>query len=99
MTESTYIKQVVQVLDHSGHTIKNKIIEGGLIGKRLESHAFETKFEASGVDSCVAKLKIEYSTIDDVPLSAEEETLIKEGVTSVLKAIEGYLLANPTAYA
>lgn len=65
----------------------------------LKSQIFEVKFEASGNGSCMVKTKVEYETLNHKPLSEEEVAEIKGGVEKPLKAIEGYLIANPGAYA
>nr|XP_010914509.1 pathogenesis-related protein 1 [Elaeis guineensis] len=95
---ASFIKDRVEV-DQENHLVKYVIIDGGLIGKRLKSHVLEVKYEASDNGGCVVKTKIEYETLDDKPLSEEEVAKMNEGVVQSTKAVEGYLLANPTAYA
>lgn len=41
---------------------------------------------------------VDYDTIDDRLLPEEEVTKLKEGVMSMVKAVEAYLQANPDAY-
>ncbi|EHA8592421.1 pathogenesis-related protein 1 [Cocos nucifera] len=95
---SSFMKDRLEV-DHANHLMKYAVIEGGFIGKRLKSQTFEVKYEASGSGGCVVKIKVEYETLDDKPLSEEEQTELKGWLVQSMKAVEGYLLANPTAYA
>lgn len=75
------------------------VIEGGLIGKKVKSTSFELKFEARTDGGSIRKLNGEYDTIED-SLPAEAETKEMMGsMVSMFKAIEGYLVANPGAYA
>ncbi|KAG6530927.1 pathogenesis-related protein STH-21-like [Zingiber officinale] len=92
-------KNKIEVLDEATFTFKNSSVEGGLLGVRVQSFTYESVFVPSGPDSCVAKIKFEYETIGDQDLSEEEIKPNREGSVGVLKAVEGYLLANPDVYA
>ncbi|URE34976.1 hypothetical protein MUK42_16448 [Musa troglodytarum] len=90
----TYVKDHVEVLDHGSHTRKYRAVEGGHLGRTLKSHAFEVKFEAAGADSCVVKTKIEYDTIGDAPLPAEEVQKMTDLPVKMMKAVEASHPAN-----
>ncbi|RWR75045.1 major pollen allergen Bet v 1-F/I [Cinnamomum micranthum f. kanehirae] len=97
--EYSYWKDRVDAVDDQKHIFKYSVIEGGLIGKKVKSTSFELKFDAAADAGSVCKLSGEYETIED-RLPTEEET--KEmigGMIGMFKAVEGYLLANPDAYA
>ncbi|WOL15816.1 hypothetical protein Cni_G24597 [Canna indica] len=89
------IKNQIEVLDHSSHVTKWKIVEGGFIGTKLKSECIEIKFEAAGAGSCVAKFNVEYETIGDAPLAEEVMEKIKKGNCGAIKKVEAHLIANP----
>ncbi|XP_042419837.1 pathogenesis-related protein 1-like isoform X2 [Zingiber officinale] len=93
------IKNKIEVLDEATFTFKNSSVEGGLLGVLVNSFTYESVFIPSGPDSCVAKIKFDYETIADQDLSEEELKAGRDGSIAVLKATEGYLLANPDVYA
>ncbi|XP_008807369.1 pathogenesis-related protein 1-like [Phoenix dactylifera] len=96
---ASFAKDHLEVVDHESHLLKYGVIEGGLIGQRLKSLKFEVRYEVSGNGGCVVKTKIEYDTLDDKPLSEQEQEELKGWLVLPLKATEAYLLANPSAYA
>ncbi|KAJ0979906.1 hypothetical protein J5N97_015380 [Dioscorea zingiberensis] len=95
----SYVKDKVEVMDHEKHVYKYSVVEGGLLGLRLKSYSFEIKFEGCSDGGTVGKLTVEYDTIDDTLLSEEEQGHILGGILGMMEAVDGYLLANPTAYA
>ncbi|KAG6530929.1 pathogenesis-related protein 1-like [Zingiber officinale] len=96
----SFNKNKIEVLDEATFTFKNSAVEGGgLLGVVVKSYIYESVFIPSGADSCVAKIKFEYETIGDKDLSEEELKSNRVGSIGVLKAVEGYLLANPDVYA
>lgn len=78
-------------------TLFHALVE--FLGVLLKSLIYESVFVSSGADSCIAKIKMEYETLGDKDLSEEELRPIRDGSIGVLKAVEGYLLANPDVYA
>ena len=71
----------------------------GLIGKKVKSTSFELKFEARKDGGSICKLNGEYETNEDsLPTEAETKEMMGSMV-SMFKVIEGYLVANPAAYA
>lgn len=97
--EFRFIVDKTEVLDNENHIIKQTIIEGGLISLRLKSYSFEMKFEVGSNGETLEKITVEYDTLDDTPLSVEEEEQISTSLSLMTKAIEGHLIANPAAYA
>uniref|UniRef100_A0A2N9H8J4 Bet v I/Major latex protein domain-containing protein n=1 Tax=Fagus sylvatica TaxID=28930 RepID=A0A2N9H8J4_FAGSY len=94
-----HVKDRIDVIDHENHIFKYSVIEGGLVGLKLKSFVAEVILNSTGEGGCLAKLKIEYESLEDSLLSEKDVTSIKEGKLAMTKAIEGYLLANPDAYA
>ncbi|KAK8946498.1 Major pollen allergen Bet v 1-A [Platanthera zijinensis] len=88
-----------EALDNENHIVKLSVIEGGFIGLRLKSYSFEIKFVVGSAGDTVEKITVDHDTLDDTPLSAEEEDQVLAGIWLMTKAIEEHLLANPTAYA
>ncbi|XP_008795808.2 major pollen allergen Aln g 1-like [Phoenix dactylifera] len=96
---ANFVKDRVDVLDNEKHVFKYSVVEGGLLGVRLKSYSFDHKFEAASDGSTVGKVILEYETLDDTDLSEEEKGLLMGAVLGMMKAVEGFLLANPDAYA
>ncbi|XP_020589726.1 pathogenesis-related protein 1-like [Phalaenopsis equestris] len=99
MKEFRFIKERVEALDTEEHIIKHSIIEGGLIGLRLKCYSIEIRYEVVNNSETLANVTLEYDTIDNTLLSAEEQEGSIKGIFLMLKAIEGYLTENPTSYA
>ncbi|RWR80989.1 major pollen allergen Bet v 1-F/I [Cinnamomum micranthum f. kanehirae] len=95
----SYWKDRVDAVDDENRMFKYSVIEGGLIGKKVKSTSFELKFEARADGGSICKLNGEYETIEDIlPTEAEAKEMMGSMV-AMFKAIEGYLVANPDAYA
>ncbi|XP_038724217.1 major pollen allergen Bet v 1-M/N-like [Tripterygium wilfordii] len=95
-----YIKDQVEVIDHEKHIFKLSIIEGGLIGIKMKSYVYEVSFTSTSEGGSLANLKIDYEPLEDAVLPSEEEiNNIKLAHIAMVKAVDGYLLANPDAYA
>ncbi|KAL5982746.1 hypothetical protein ACLOJK_016822 [Asimina triloba] len=96
----TYWKEQVDELDEENSTLKYSVIEGGLIGKKMKSMAFKFGFEdgANGVSLC--KFTAEFEAVGDgAPEDIERVKEMVGNMSGMFKAVEGYLLANPDAYA
>ncbi|KAK9280925.1 hypothetical protein L1049_003816 [Liquidambar formosana] len=72
--------------------------EGDVLGDKLESIAYEIKFEASG-GGCVCKMTSHYHTKAGIELKEEEIKDGKDKAMGLYKVVEEYLLANPDVYA
>ncbi|XP_020585865.1 major allergen Pru ar 1-like [Phalaenopsis equestris] len=97
--EFRYIVDKTDALDDENHIIKQTVVEGGLIGSRLKSYSFELKLEAGSNGKTVEKTTVHYETLDDTPLSVEEQGQINASFSLMTKAVEEHLIANPAAYA
>ncbi|XP_073113074.1 major pollen allergen Aln g 1 [Elaeis guineensis] len=94
-----FVKDRVDVLDNEKHVFKYSVVEGGLLGIRLKSYSFDHKFETASDGSTAGKVILEYETLDETDLSVEEKGLLMGAVLGMMKAVEGFLIANPDAYA
>ncbi|XP_010278417.1 PREDICTED: pathogenesis-related protein 1-like [Nelumbo nucifera] len=99
MKDFEYLKDRVDVIDHANHVFKSSIIEGGLVGLKVKSYTSEIALHPTSDGGCVARVNIEYESINDNLLSDEDVARVKEGVIGTMKEFDGYLLANPEAYA
>uniref|UniRef100_A0A0D9Y080 Bet v I/Major latex protein domain-containing protein n=1 Tax=Leersia perrieri TaxID=77586 RepID=A0A0D9Y080_9ORYZ len=95
---STYKTRVV-VCDGATHVLKSEVLDVESKVGKLKSHSTETNLEATGSDSCLAKLKVEYELEDGSSLSPEKEKTIIDGYYGMLKMFVDYLIAHPAEYA
>ncbi|KAL3634430.1 hypothetical protein CASFOL_021484 [Castilleja foliolosa] len=96
--ESSQIKYVthrVDAIDHDNYTCKYTLVDGDVIGDKLEKVCYEIKFEATEDGGCVIKLESEYHTKGDFELKDEEVEAGKEQALGLYKACEDYLVAHP----
>ncbi|XP_020589583.1 pathogenesis-related protein 1-like [Phalaenopsis equestris] len=91
-------KERIEEIDPEKHAIKYTIFEGWHIGLTLKSYSIEVKFEEVNSSETLVKLNLEHDTIENTPLVVEEEEEIMKDYVLMLKAIEGYLIENPTSY-
>ncbi|XP_020686575.1 pathogenesis-related protein 1-like [Dendrobium catenatum] len=97
--EFRFIVDKTEELNNEKYILKQSIIEGGLIGLRLKSYSFEMKLDVGNNGENLQKTTVFYETLDDTPLSAEEQEQISASLSMMTKAVEAYLIANPAAYA
>ncbi len=95
----SHLKERLEFVDEEKFEIKSSVVEGGNLGKEVESAATHFKFESSANGGCVVKVVATYKLLPGVQPSTDEIAKAKEAVTKHIKAAEAYLLANPTAYA
>ncbi|KAJ8547179.1 hypothetical protein K7X08_010765 [Anisodus acutangulus] len=94
-----YLKHKIHVVDDKNLVTKYSMIEGDVLGDKLESIAYDIKFEAAGNGGCICKSITEYHTKGDYVLKEEEHNEGKNQGLEVFKTVEAYLLANPSVYA
>ncbi|KAL3329189.1 hypothetical protein AABB24_036337 [Solanum stoloniferum] len=94
-----YLKHKIHVIDDKNLETKYSLIEGDVLGDKLESIAYDVKFEAAADGGCVCKTTTVYHTKGDHVVSEEEHNIGKGKAIDLFKAIEAYLLANPSVYA
>lgn len=75
------------------------MIEGDPLGDRLESIAYDVKFEATNDGGCLCKMASSYKTIGDFDVKEEDVKEGRESTIGIYKVVESYLLENPQVYA
>ncbi|KAL2469595.1 Bet v 1 domain-containing protein [Abeliophyllum distichum] len=94
-----YVKHRINLLDTVNHVCKYTLIEGEVLGDKLESIVYEVKFEHTEDGGCVVKETSEYHTKGDFELKEEDVKAGKEQAKGLYKACEEYLIANPHVFA
>ncbi|KAH0640504.1 pathogenesis-related protein STH-21 [Solanum tuberosum] len=94
-----YLKHKIHVVDDKNLVTKYSMIEGDVLGDKLESISYDLKFEAHGNGGCVCKSIAEYHTKGDYVLKDEDHNEGKKQGMELFKIVEAYLLANPSVYA
>ena len=95
----SHLKERLEFVDEEKFEIKSSVLEGGNLGKEVESASTHFKFESSANGGTIVKVVATYKLLPGVQPSADETAKAKDAVTKHIKAAEAYLLANPTAYA
>lgn len=93
-----YIKERLDFVDLEKLESKQSLVEGGDLGKKLESATTEYKFTPSSTGGCAVKMVMTYKLLPGVEVT-DEEVKAKGALTAFVKAAEAYLLANPDACA
>ena len=75
------------------------MIEGDVLGDKLEYIAYDVKFEAIGDGGCICKMISNYHTIGEFEIKEEEIKAGKDKAIGIYKVVEAYHLENPTIYA
>ncbi|XP_016513152.2 pathogenesis-related protein STH-2 [Nicotiana tabacum] len=94
-----YLKHKLHVIDDKNLVTKYSLIEGDVLGDKLESITYDVKFETSAKGGCICKTSTEYHTKGDYVFKEEEHNEGKEKAMELFKVVEDYLLANSTVYA
>ncbi|WCJ23417.1 Major allergen Pru ar 1 [Euphorbia peplus] len=95
-----YVKNRIEELDTENLRCKYTLIEGYPLGDKLESIAYEVKFEAAkDGEGCICKITSNYITIGDFTITEEEIKDGKDKAVGIYKVVEAYLLENPQVYA
>ncbi|KAL2463508.1 Major allergen Pru ar 1 [Forsythia ovata] len=89
------VKHRINVLDPVNYVCNYTLIEGDVLGDKLESIVYEVKFEHTEDGGCVVKDTSEYHTKGDFELKEDDIKAGKEQARALYKACEEYLTANP----
>ena len=87
------------MLDKDNLVCKYTMIEGDPLGDKLESIAYEVKFEATSDGGCLCKMTSNYKTIGEYDVTEEEVKEGRESTIGIYKVVESYLLENPHVFA
>ncbi|XP_058075718.1 major strawberry allergen Fra a 1-3-like [Magnolia sinica] len=94
----SYWKDHIDAIDDDKCVFKYSVIEGGHLGKKVKSTTFTLEFK--GVEGgSVCKFNGEFETIEGSVRKDDETKEMMGNMVGMFKAVEGYLLANPNAYA
>ncbi|KAK7246351.1 hypothetical protein RIF29_41218 [Crotalaria pallida] len=94
-----YMKQRIDVVDKDNLVCKYTMIEGDPLGEKLESIAYEVKFEATSDGGCLCKMTSKYNTIGEFEVKEEEVKEGRESTIGIYRVMEAYLQENPQVYA
>ncbi|XP_042047396.1 major strawberry allergen Fra a 1-2-like [Salvia splendens] len=94
-----YMKNRIDELDKENFVCKYTMVEGDALADKIESIAYEIKFENSNDGGCVCKMTSEYRSFGGYEVKEEEVKAGKESAMAIYKVIEAYLLANPNVFA
>ncbi|RDX84738.1 hypothetical protein CR513_34167, partial [Mucuna pruriens] len=90
-----YVKNRIDEVDNNNLVCKYTMIEGGPLGDKLESIAYEVKFEATSDGGCLCQMTSKYNVIGGFEVKEEEIKEGRETSLGVCKVVEAYLLENP----
>lgn len=87
----------IDALDIDNYMIKYTLIEGPMLGDKLEDVHYACKFEDTSDGGCIIKLVSEYHchTKGDIQLKEDDIKAGKNRNMGFYRAIEEYLLAHP----
>ncbi|XP_075642428.1 major strawberry allergen Fra a 1-3-like [Castanea sativa] len=87
-----YLKHKIDALDTANFMCKYTLIEGDVLGDKLESVVYTVKFVAAGSGSgSVCKMTSHYNTKGDINLKEEEIKAGKDKAIGMYKVVEEYL--------
>ncbi|KAG5555187.1 hypothetical protein RHGRI_012656 [Rhododendron griersonianum] len=92
-----YVKQRVDAIDKENFTYSYSVIEGDALMGIFDSISYHIKIVPSANGGSVCKNRSIYQTKGDAQVTEEEIKSGKEKASTMFKAIEAYLLANPDA--
>jgi hypothetical protein len=94
-----YLKNRIDMIDNDKLVCNYTMIEGGPLGDKLESIAYEVKFEAINEGGCLCKMRSIYNAIGEFEVKEEEVKEGRESSIGICKVVEAYLMENPQVYA
>ena len=94
----SHVKERLDFVDFDNFEFKHSLIEGGDLGKKIESASTHFKFEKTNKGESVCKVVTTYKPLPGVE-NKDEIAKGKKAVAEGIKATEAFLLANPGAYA
>ncbi|TKY72553.1 Pathogenesis-related protein STH-2 [Spatholobus suberectus] len=94
-----YLKHRIDEVDNDNLVCKYTMIEGDALGDKLESIAYEVKFDATSDGGCLCKMTSKYNVIGAYEVKEEELKEGRESSVGICKVVEAFLLENPQVYA
>ncbi|KAJ3683666.1 hypothetical protein LUZ60_013893 [Juncus effusus] len=91
----SFVKERLDFIDVEKFEVKNTLVEGGVLGKYVESDSSHIKFEPKD-GGCVVKITSTYTPLPTFDAKGVE--MAKQSFAGAIKAAEAYLIANPDVY-
>lgn len=91
------MKNRVDAIDKENFTYSYSVIEGDALADVFESVSYHIKIVPSPDGRSICKNRSIYNTKGDAQVTEEQIKSGKEKASSIFKALEAYLLANPDA--
>ncbi|KAF8036813.1 hypothetical protein BT93_C2508 [Corymbia citriodora subsp. variegata] len=93
-----YAKHRIDGLDADNFRCKYTLIEGDILSDDLKSVVYEVEFVDDGNGGSICKMSSDYCSDRDIEFREEDIEAGKDTAMELYRAVEAYLLANPTAY-
>lgn len=100
--ETVFIKGRLAVRDNAAQMISfDKVaIEGGeMAAAQLKSQVVKCKVEPTVAGGCVAKVTIEYESLNGKPLSPLDEAKVMKGYVGLMKKMEENIVSHSSVLA
>ncbi|XP_043704510.1 major allergen Pru ar 1-like [Telopea speciosissima] len=94
-----FIKHRIEEIDEQNFKCKFTLIEGAVIGEKIEKVVDTVQFVASADGGSICKATSEFYTIGDYTMGEDEIQMGKDMAIGTFKMVEDYLSQNPDAYA
>ncbi|KAI3414374.1 Bet_v_1 domain-containing protein [Psidium guajava] len=92
-----YAKHRIDALDADNFRCKYTLIEGDVLSNGLKSVVYEVEFVDDGNGGSICKMSSDYCSERDIKFREEDIEAGKDIAMELYRAVEAYLLANPTA--
>ncbi|KAK7303741.1 hypothetical protein RJT34_14654 [Clitoria ternatea] len=90
-----FLKHRIDEVDNNNLVCKYTMIEGDPLGDKLESIAYEVKFEVNSDGGCLCKMTSKYNGIGEFEVTEEEIKEGRETSIGIYRVVEAYLMENP----
>ncbi|PIM98113.1 hypothetical protein CDL12_29409 [Handroanthus impetiginosus] len=91
----SYMKHKIEHLDAENHVAKYSLIEGAVLGDKIEKISYDQKYEDTSDGGCVIKIVGEYHTKGNFQVTEEDIKAGKDEALQTVKHVEEILLAHP----
>ncbi|XP_057733632.1 pathogenesis-related protein 2-like [Arachis stenosperma] len=96
--ETKFILHKVEAIDEANYAYNYSVVGGVALPPTAEKITFETKLVEGPNGGSIGKLTLKYHSKGDAKPAEEELKKGKAKGEGLFRAIEGYVLANPTLY-
>ncbi|KAL6535177.1 hypothetical protein OROMI_026551 [Orobanche minor] len=94
-----YVKHRIDSIKNDKYECEYTLIEGDVLGDKLEKVRHNMKFQTTEDGGCVIKVESEYHTKGDIELKDDDIKAGEEQALALYNACEAYLIANPNVFA